>query len=61
MYLRNKILAKNYKFPSEDSAIEYMESQLMKLNENSKIEEEKRNLKPIKPPLVWKCGIIIEI
>lgn len=40
-YLRNKIFAKNYKFNSEESAIEYMESQLMKLNENSKIEEEK--------------------
>lgn len=50
-YLRNKIFAGNYKFPSEDSVIEYMESRLMKLNENSKIEEEKRNLKPTKPPL----------
>ena len=37
-YLRNKIFAENYKFPSEDSVIEYMESRLMKLNENSKIE-----------------------
>ena len=50
-YLRNKIFAKNYKFNSEESAIEYMESQLMKLNENSKIEEEKKKLKPTKPPL----------
>lgn len=50
-YLRNKIFAENYKFSSEDSAIEYMESQLMKLNENSKIEEEKKKLKPTKPPL----------
>ena len=50
-YLRNKIFAENYKFPSEESAIEYMESQLMKLNENSKIEEEKEKLKPTKPPL----------
>lgn len=50
-YLRNKIFAENYKFPSEDSVIEYMESRLMILNENSKIEEEKRNLKPTKPPL----------
>lgn len=50
-YLRNKIFAENYKFPSEDSVIEYMESRPMKLNENSKIEEEKRNLKPTKPPL----------
>lgn len=50
-YLRNKIFAENYKFTSEEAAIEYMESQLMKLNENSKIEEEKKNLKPTKPPL----------
>lgn len=50
-YLRNKIFAENYKFNSEESAIEYMESQLMKLNENSKIEEEKEKLKATKPPL----------
>ena len=50
-YLRNKIFAENYKFSSEEAAIEYMESQLMKLNENSKIEEEKKFLKPTKPPL----------
>lgn len=50
-YLRNKIFAENYKFTSEESAIEYMESQLMKLNENSKIEEEKKMLKATKPPL----------
>ena len=50
-YLRNKIFAKNYKFNSEESAIEYMESQLMKLNQNSKIEEEMKKLKPTKPPL----------
>ena len=50
-YLRNKIFAENYKFPSEEAAIEYMESQLMKLNENSKIDEEKEKLKPTKPPL----------
>ena len=50
-YLRNKIFAENYKFPTEEAAIEYMESQLMKLNENSKIEEEKKNLIATKPPL----------
>lgn len=50
-YLRNKIFAENYKFNSEETAIEYMESQLMKLNENSKIKEEKEKLKPTKPPL----------
>lgn len=50
-YLRNKIFATNYKFNSEESAIEYMESKLMKLNEESKIEEEKLHLKTVKPPL----------
>ena len=50
-YLRNKIFAENYKFSSEEAAIEYMESMLMKLNENSKIEEEKQKLKQTKPPL----------
>lgn len=50
-YLRNKIFAENYEFPSEEVAIEYMESQLKKLNENSKIEEEKKKLKATKPPL----------
>lgn len=50
-YLRNKIFAENYKFTSEESAIQYMESQLIKLNESNKIEEEKMSLKPTKPPL----------
>ena len=50
-YLRNKIFAENYKFISEEAAIEYMESQLIKLNENSQIEEEKKHLKIAKPPL----------
>ncbi len=50
-YLRNKIFAENYKFTSEESAIQYMESQLIKLNESNKIEEEMMSLKPTKPPL----------
>ena len=50
-YLRNQIFATNYKFKSEEAAIEYMESQLIKLNENSFIEEEKKHLIPIKPAL----------
>lgn len=50
-YLRNQIFAENYNFNSEESAIEYMESQLLKLNEGSKIEEEKIYLKSSKPPL----------
>ena len=50
-YLRNQIFAEVYKFKSEEAAIEYMTSQLIKLNETSKIEEEKKYLIPVKPPL----------
>lgn len=50
-YLRNQIFAKNYKFSTVEAAIEYMESILIKLNEGSKIEEEKLYLKVTKPPL----------
>ena len=50
-YLRNQIFAENYKFKTEEAAIEYMESILRKLNETSKIEEEKLHLKATKPPL----------
>lgn len=50
-YLRNQIFAINYKFNTEEAAIEYMESQLLKLTEGSKIEEEKIYLKASKPPL----------
>ena len=50
-YLRNQIFAEVYKFKSEEAAIEYMTSQLIKLNETSKIEEEKKYLIPAKPPL----------
>jgi transposase len=50
-YLRNQIFAKVYEFASEKAAIEYMESNLVKLNEGSKIEEEKEHLKPAKPAL----------
>ena len=50
-YLRNQIFAENYCFKSEEVAIEYMESRLIKLNEESKIEDEKLHLKVAKPPL----------
>jgi len=50
-FLRNKIFAENYRFKSIELAMEYMESQLIKLNEASNIEEEKLHLIPTKPPL----------
>lgn len=49
--LRNKIFAINYRFNSLDDAKEYLNSQLLKLNESSKIEEEKKHLLPYKPKL----------
>jgi flavodoxin len=48
---RNKIFATRIKFSSFEEAREYMVSQLEKLNETSKLEEEKKHLLPYKPPL----------
>ena len=49
--LRNQMFAENWKFNSLDDAREYAYSRLLKLNENSLLEEEKRHLKPYRPPL----------
>lgn len=49
--LRNKIFSGHYKFSSLDEAREYLHSQLLKLNESSRIEEEKACLLDYKPPL----------
>lgn len=49
--LRNKIFATNYSFNSLDDAREYLNSQLLKLNEASEIEEEKQHLLPYLPKL----------
>lgn len=49
--LRNKIFATNYSFNSLDDAREYLNSQLLKLNENCNIEEEKKYLLPHLPKL----------
>lgn len=49
--LRNEIFADSWKFNSLDDAREYANSRLLKLNENSQIEEEKRHLKAYRPPL----------
>ena len=50
-FLRNQIFATNYSFNSEELAIEYMNSMLLKINEVSSIEEEKLHLKAARPPL----------
>jgi len=49
--LRNQIFAENWKFNSLDDARAYARSRLLKLNENSLIEEEKKHLTPYRPPL----------
>ena len=54
--IRNAVFAVNYKFLSFEQAETYLNSQLLKLNEGSKIEEEKKCLLPHKPKL--ELGII---
>jgi hypothetical protein len=49
--LRNEFFADNYKFASLDDAQEYLHSQLLKLSENSQIEDERKHLQPYRPPL----------
>ena len=49
--LRNRIFATNYSFNSLEDAREYLNSQLLKMNENSQIEEEKKHLLPYLPKL----------
>jgi hypothetical protein len=56
--LRNEIFAKNYSFNSLDDAKEFLHSQLLKLNEKSKFEEEKIHLTPYRPKL--ELGTISE-
>jgi transposase len=49
--LRNQLFADTWAFNSLEDAQEYADSQMMKLNENSKIEEEKQHLRPYRLPL----------
>lgn len=49
--IRNHVFAKNYEFNTLEDAQEYLNSQLIKMNEDSNIEEEKLNLLPYKPKL----------
>jgi transposase len=49
--IRNELFATTYKFNSFDDAKEYLHSQLLKLNEKSQMEEEKKCLTPYRPPL----------
>ena len=49
--LRNQVFSERYIFSSFEEAREYLRSRLLKLNESSRIEEEKQCLLPYKPPL----------
>jgi hypothetical protein len=49
--LRNEIFADSWKFNSLGDAQTYLHSRLLKLNEKSRIEEEKQKLTPYLPPL----------
>jgi transposase len=49
--LRNQIFAGNYTFNSLEDAQEYAYSQLIKMNEGSRMEEERQYLRPYRPPL----------
>jgi transposase len=49
--LRNQLFAAHWIFNSLEDAQEYACSQLLKLNENSQMEEEKKHLRPYRPPL----------
>jgi len=49
--LRNRIFAEKYRFNSLEDAQEYVYSCLLKMNESSRMEEEKNCLLPYRPPL----------
>jgi transposase len=49
--LRNQIFADKWSFNSLEDAQEYAHSQLLKLNQNSEMEEEMKYLQPYRPPL----------
>jgi hypothetical protein len=49
--IRNKVFSGHYTFTSLEEAREYLHSRLLKMNEGSRMEEEKRHLLPYKPPL----------
>jgi transposase len=49
--LRNQIFADKWTFLGLDDAQEYANSRLLKMYENSQMEEEKKHLRPYRPPL----------
>ncbi len=49
--LRNQIFADHWQFNSLEDAQQYAFSRLLKLNDKSRMEEEKQHLRPYRPPL----------
>ena len=49
--LRNQIFSDTWKFNSIEHAQEYADSRLLKMNEGSQMEAEKKHLRPYRPPL----------
>jgi transposase len=49
--LRNQIFADYWTFNSLEDAQEYAHSRLLKMNESSQMQEEKKHLRPYRPPL----------
>lgn len=49
--IRNHVFAQVYEFNSFEDAQDYLDSQLIKMNEDSNIDEEKAHLQPYKPKL----------
>jgi len=49
--LRNQLFADRWSFNSLEDAREYAHSQILKLNGNSQMAEEKKHLRPYRPPL----------
>lgn len=48
--VRNRVFTKKYKFNSYEEACQHLKEELVKINKDSKIDEEKRFLSPYRPP-----------
>lgn len=59
--IRNKVFGPKYKFSSFDEAEKYLQEELVKLNESSKITEERQHLLPYKPKFELATIITLKI
>jgi hypothetical protein len=56
--IRNKIFSGHYIFGSFDEARAYLNRELLKMNERSQMDEEKRHISPYRPP--YELAVISE-